>query len=210
MKSSVVGRLLLVGAILASPVSGLAQEATLTGTVTDSTGGVLPGVTVTAVLEATGNRFEAVTDERGLFRMPVRVGIYQISAALQGFSSVERPGIQLLAGQIATINLQMSPSDVRETVTVTAESPLLDVATSSLGGNIDPQQVQEMPSEGRNWMALLLLAPGSRSTSANPSEPLETRNANRTREYQTNVDGMQFANTMGGGGQPAFSQEMIV
>ena len=66
-----------------------------------------------------------------------------------------------------------------------------------------------MPSEGRNWMALLMLAPGSRSTSANPAEPLETRNANRTREYQTNVDGMQFANTMGGGGQPAFSQEMI-
>ncbi len=209
MNVCVVGRLLLVGAILALPVSGFAQEATLTGTVTDSTGGVLPGVTVTAVLEATGNRFEAVTDERGLFRMPVRVGIYQISAALQGFSSVERPGIQLLAGQTATINLQMSPSTVQETVTVTAESPLLDVATSSLGGNIDPQQVQEMPSEGRNWMALLLLAPGSRSTSANPAEPLETRNANRTREYQTNVDGMQFANTMGGGGQPAFSQEMI-
>ena len=209
MRVSVVGRLLLAGAILALPVSGFAQEATLTGTVTDSTGGVLPGVTVTAVLGVTGNRFEAVTDERGLYRMPVRVGIYQISAALQGFTSVERPGIQLLAGQIATINLQMSPSTVQETVTVTAESPLLDVATSSLGGNIDPQQVQEMPSEGRNWMALLLLAPGSRSTSANPSEPLETRNANRTREYQTNVDGMQFANTMGGGGQPAFSQEMI-
>jgi hypothetical protein len=208
MRSS-VRRLLLVGAVLALPVAGYAQEAILTGTVADSTGGVLPGVTVTAVLEATGNRFEAVTDERGLFRMPVRVGIYQISAALQGFASVERPGIQLLAGQTSTINLQMSPSDVQETVTVTAESPLLDVATSSLGGNIDPQQVQEMPSEGRNWMALLLLAPGSRSTSANPAEPLETRNANRTREYQTNVDGMQFANTMGGGGQPAFSQEMI-
>ncbi|MSO84269.1 MAG: carboxypeptidase regulatory-like domain-containing protein [Acidobacteria bacterium] len=170
---------------------------------------MLPGVTVTAVLGATGNRFESVTDERGLFRMPVRVGIYQISAALQGFASVDRPGIQLLAGRTATINLQMSPSTMQEAVTVTAESPLLDVATSSLGGNIDPQQVQEMPSEGRNWMALLLLAPGSRSTSANPAEPLETRNANRTREYQTNVDGMQFANTMGGGGQPAFSQEMI-
>ena len=121
----------------------------------------------------------------------------------------ERTGIQLLAGQTSTINLQMSPSTLQETVTVTGEAPLLRVATSSLGGNIDPLQVQEMPSEGRNWMALLLLAPGSRSTSANPAEPLETRNANRTREYQTNVDGMQFANTMGGGGQPAFSQEMI-
>jgi len=209
MKVRVVGRLVLLGALLALPVAALAQEATLTGAVTDSTGGVLPGVTVTAVLEATGNRFETVTDERGVFRMPVRVGIYNLAAELQGFAVVTRTGLQLLAGQTATINLQMAPSTVQETVTVTAESPLLDVATSSLGGNIDPQQVTEMPSEGRNWMALLMLAPGSRSTSVNPSEPLETRNANRTREYQTNVDGMQFANTMGGGGQPAFSQEMI-
>ena len=202
-------RLLLVLAMSTLPALGYAQEAVLSGTVADSTGGVLPGVTVTALLEATGNRFETVTDERGAFRMPVRVGLYQITAALQGFTSLTQSGIQLLAGQIATLNLQMAPSTVQETVTVTAESPLLDVATSSLGGNIDPRQVQEMPSEGRNWMALLLLAPGSRSTSANPAEPLETRNANRTREYQTNVDGMQFANTMGGGGQPAFSQEMI-
>ena len=209
MASRIVSRLLLALALATLPTVLYAQEATLTGTVADSTGGVLPGVTVTAVLEATGNRFESVTDERGVFRMPVRVGLYQLTAALQGFTSLTQAGVQLLAGQTVTLSLQMSPSTVQETVTVTAESPLLEVATSSLGGNIDPQQVQEMPSEGRNWMALLLLAPGSRSTSANPSEPMETRNANRTREYQTNVDGMQFANTMGGGGQPAFSQEMI-
>ena len=209
MRSSVVGRLVLLGAILMLPARLFAQEATLTGTVSDSTGGVLPGVTVTALHEATGNTFVAVTDERGIYRIPARVGNYRINAVLQGFATVERTGLELRAGQTSTINLQMSPSTLQETVTVTGEAPLLRVATSSLGGNIDPLQVQEMPSEGRNWMALLLLAPGSRSTSANPAEPLETRNANRTREYQTNVDGMQFANTMGGGGQPAFSQEMI-
>ena len=109
MKVSVVGRLLLLGALLALPVAAFAQEATLTGAVTDSTGGVLPGVTVTAVLEATGNRFETVTDERGVFRMPVRVGIYNLAAELQGFATVTRTGLQLLAGQTATINLQMAP-----------------------------------------------------------------------------------------------------
>src|SRR5256885_11358424 len=57
----------------------------------------------------------------------------------------------------------------------------LKTATSSLGGNIDPLQVQEMPSEGRNWMALLLLAPGSRSTSANPAE----RSEEHTSELQS-------------------------
>src|SRR6476659_5226181 len=208
MKSS-VGRLLLIGLLAMLPSRAFAQEATFNGVVTDSSGAVLPGVTVTAVLAATGNTFVAVSDERGFYRIPVRVGTYQIRAELPAFATVERPGIQILAGQTSTINMQMSPSTLQETVTVTGEAPLLKVATSSLGGNIDPLQVQEMPSEGRNWMALLLIAPGSRSTSANPAEPLETRNANRTREYQTNVDGMQFANTMGGGGQPTFSQEMI-
>ena len=208
MRSS-VGRLVLIGILAMLPSGAFAQEATFNGVITDSSGAVLPGVTVTAVLGATGNTFLAVTDERGFYRIPVRVGTYLIRAELPAFATVERPGIQILTGQTSTINMQMSPSTLQETVTVTAEAPLLKVATSSLGGNIDPTQVQEMPSEGRNWMALLLIAPGSRSTSANPAEPLETRNANRTREYQTNVDGMQFANTMGGGGQPAFSQEMI-
>ena len=208
MRSS-VGRLVLLGILAILPSRAFAQEATFNGVITDSSGGVLPGVTVTALLEATGNTFVAVSDERGFYRIPVRVGNYRITAELPAFATVERLGIQILTGQTSTINMQMSPSTLQETVTVTAEAPLLKVATSSLGGNIDPTQVQEMPSEGRNWMALLLIAPGSRSTSANPAEPLETRNANRTREYQTNVDGMQFANTMGGGGQPAFSQEMI-
>ncbi len=83
MKVRVVGRLVLLGALLALPVAAFAQEATVTGAVTDSTGGVLPGVTVTAVLEATGNRFETVTDERGVFRMPVRVGIYNLAARVR-------------------------------------------------------------------------------------------------------------------------------
>jgi len=208
MRSS-VGRLVLIGILAMLPSRAFAQEATFNGVITDSSGAVLPGVTVTALLEATGNTFVAVSDERGFYRIPVRVGTYRITAELPAFATVERPAIQILTGQTSTINMQMSPSTLQETVTVTGEAPLLKVATSSLGGNIDPTQVQEMPSEGRNWMALLLIAPGSRSTSANPAEPLETRNANRTREYQTNVDGMQFANTMGGGGQPAFSQEMI-
>ena len=68
--------LMLIGAVLALPAAGYAQEAVLTGTVTDSTGAVLPGVTVVAVNAATGNRFESVTDERGIYRMPARVGAY--------------------------------------------------------------------------------------------------------------------------------------
>ena len=75
-------RLVAIGAMLALPVMGHAQEATLSGTITDSTGGVLPGVTVTALHETTGNTFVAVTDQRGAFRLPVRTGGIRITVEL--------------------------------------------------------------------------------------------------------------------------------
>ena len=93
MQSSVVRRLILLGALLALPALALAQEATLTGTITDSTGGVLPGVTVVAVNEASGNQFESVTDARGVYRIPARVGTYRITAQLTGFSTVNRTAL---------------------------------------------------------------------------------------------------------------------
>ena len=110
MTLSIVRRLFLSTGILLLPVTAYAQEATFTGTVTDSTGGVLPGVTVTAVLEATGNTFVAVTDDRGVYRIPARVGAYKISAELQGFTTIVREGLQLLVGETLVVNLQLSPS----------------------------------------------------------------------------------------------------
>ncbi len=211
MKAGDVRRLLLslFVAFLAFPAGGYAQEAVLTGTVTDSTGGVLPGVTVTAVHEATGNRFVAVTGERGIYRIPARVGAYQLAAELQGFATVARSGVQLLVGQTATVDMQMAPSTVQETVTVSAEAPLLNVATSSLGGNINPQQVQELPVQGRNWMALAMLAPGSRMTSDTATTPLPDRNIGEQREFQLTLDGQQVSSERGFGGQPRYSQESI-
>ena len=67
--------LVLVGAFLILPVAAYAQDATLNGTVTDSTGGVLPGVTITATNDETGNTFVAITDGSGEFRVPVRIGV---------------------------------------------------------------------------------------------------------------------------------------
>src|SRR3954470_19555799 len=79
-------RLLVLALVLFIPSFAYAQEATVVGTVTDSTGGVLPGVTVRAVHDATGNTFETVTDDRGNFRIPARTGTYRIAAELQGFA----------------------------------------------------------------------------------------------------------------------------
>src|SRR6185503_2490398 len=205
-----VRRFLIVGALLLMlPVVGYAQEATLTGTVTDSTGAVLPGVTITAVNAATGNTFNGVTDERGIYRIPVRVGAYQITVELSGFTTIMRTGVQLLVGQTVSLDMQMTPSTVQETVTVTAEAPLLNITTSSLGGNVDPTQVQELPVYGRNWMALALLAPGSRTSSTNATTPLPDRNGGEAREFQLNMDGQQVSNEIGTGAQPRYSQDAI-
>src|SRR6266545_3930397 len=169
---------------------GLARRVVLIGAISDSTGAVLPGVTVTASNEATGNKFVGVTDERGIYRVPVRIGNYQVTAELQGFATAMRADVQLLVGQTATLNLQMAPSTVQETVTVTGEAPLIDLKNSSLGGNIDGRQVQELPVNGRNWMALALLAPGSRTqagaTGTAAQIPLPDRNGGEAREFQLN------------------------
>ena len=92
--SDVLKGVLLVCLVLALPLRVVAQEAVLTGTVTDSTGAVLPGVTVTAVQEATGNTFVGITDDRGIYRMPARVGGYRLTAELSGFTTVARTGVQ--------------------------------------------------------------------------------------------------------------------
>src|SRR3954467_12175489 len=101
-------KLTLIAVFLAVPVLAAAQEATVIGTVTDSTGGVLPGVTVRAIHDATGNTFETVTDERGNFRIPARTGGYRIVAELQGFTPAAR-ATELLVGSEVRVNLQLSP-----------------------------------------------------------------------------------------------------
>ena len=103
------GRLVwLTVALFALPLAAHAQDATLLGTVTDNTGGVLPGVSVTAVNEASGISFVSVTDERGLYRLPVRAGVYTISVELGGFTTVVRPGVELLLGRQATLNFDLT------------------------------------------------------------------------------------------------------
>ena len=183
---------------------GYAQEASLSGTVVDSTGGVLPGVTVTVVHNASGNTFAAVTDDHGAFRLPVRIGEYSVSAELQGFAKVTRPAT-LLVGQTAVLSFQMVPSAVRESVVVTGESPLVDTASSTLGGNIDRRQMQELPINGRNWMDLAILAPGSRQN--------EQSNIPQSRQgyAQINIDGQQITHLIPGTdqNQPSYGMDAI-
>ena len=202
--SSLYG-LLLVYALLAFPASALAQEAVLAGTVTDTTGGVLPGVVVHATNQDTGNSFEAVTDGAGVFRIAARIGIYRVTAELSGFSTLIKTGVQLLVGQTVTVPLQMAPATLSESVTVTGDAPLIDTSNSSLGANIDPKQMQELPLNGRNWMDLALLAPGSRQNSSEGVPQL------RQGYSQINVDGQQVTNLIASTdtNQPRYSRDAI-
>jgi len=183
-----VRRGLFVVALLALPAAGYAQDATITGTISDATGGVLPGVTVTAVNDASGNTYEAVTDARGVFRMPARIGNYRITATLAGFADATRTGIPVAVGQTVTINLQLSTAGVQESVTVTGEAPLIDVSTSSLGTNITQAQMEELPVNGRNWQDLGMLAVGNKvNDTSGPGIA-----AVGAGTYQVNVDGQQI------------------
>jgi len=205
--SSSIRWLVVVGAMLALPLRAYAQEATVSGTVTDTTGGVLPGVTVTVMHEVSGNLFVAVTDERGEFRLPARAGVFRITAALPGFTTVTRTGLELLVGQQAVVNFQMSLSTVQETVTVTGQAPLVETTKSSLGSNVDPRQLSELPVLGRNWMTLTMLAPGAKSNDV-AATPVDTRGA--TGNFQLNLDGQEVTQIHAyGQGQPKFSRDAI-
>ena len=159
--------LVVVGALLALPMTASAQDGTLSGTVLDNTGGVLPGPTITAQNEATGNTFLAVTDETGAFRVPVRIGIYTITVEFPGMQGQAQSGVRVLVGQeVAMGAIELAVSTIQETITVTGEAPLLDVTSSDISGNIVSRQIEDLPLNGRNWLDLSLLAPGSRDNAS--------------------------------------------
>jgi hypothetical protein len=191
---------------LALPAAVFAQEATISGTVKDSTSGVLPGVAVRAVHEATGTQFEGFTDERGNFRIPVRIGVYRITAELAGFATLQQMGLEVLVGQQLSLNLVMMPSTISESVTVTGEAPLVNVSSSHLGGNIDSRQLSELPVNGRNFLDLTMLVPGARVNHTDPGGLPAAYGS-----VQLNIDGMQVTNNCcsGSNRQPSFGRDAI-
>ena len=217
MGSGSVTRLcaLIVGAILSLPGLVVAQEAVMTGKVTDATGGVLPGVTITATQAATGNTYVAVTDEGGVYRIPVRIGNFTIAAELSGFATVTRDGVTVLVGQTATLDLQMAPSGLQESITVTAEVPLIATRQSVIGANLGARQLSEIPLAGRNWVDLVMLAPGSRAnevgTNGTGGPVARTGRSGGTQgTYSLNLDGQQVTQTVAGTfTNPNFSRESI-
>ena len=167
MRCRVLVVLVPVMFLLAATVRAQVRQAELAGSVTDASGAVVPGVTVSAILNATKETRTAVTDGVGKYRFNVLpVGVYTVQAELSGFSTVRYEDIKLAIGQSAILDLKMQVASLGETITVKGEPPLIDTTKSDLGGNIDEIQVKELPVIGRNWLGFAVLAPGMKSDGA--------------------------------------------
>jgi outer membrane receptor protein involved in Fe transport len=129
----------------------------LSGTITDATGGVLPGVTVTLKNADTGFLRSTVTDADGRysFNAVPPTGRWTLSAELQGFAPQHREGLEFLANTKPEINFQLGVGTLQEAITVQAESPLVRTRESELSSILDARQVDALPTNGRNFLSLL-------------------------------------------------------
>lgn len=135
---------------------------TVTGVVTDPQGEVLPGVTVTATSPALIGVRTAVTEADGRFRFPALAsGVYKLKFDLAGFSTTERDNIQVVLGQTITVDTQLRIASLAETVTVQAESPVVDVTTTRVGTSLKGDELTAIPNSTDVWGALSE-APGVR------------------------------------------------
>ncbi len=139
-----------------------AQNAQITGTVKDSTGGVMPGATVTAKNQATGLARTEVTDAGGNYRLPsLPPGNYSVTIEIVNFGAETRPDIVLVIDQTAIMNFVLKPATLAEAVTVTGESPIVDVTRSDVSTSVSTQQIQDLPVASRRWIDLAMLTPGT-------------------------------------------------
>ncbi len=155
--------LLLICMALAAPAWAQSQAANgaIEGTVSDASGGVLPGVTVTVTNLDTGTERTVITNEKGLYRAPLLpLGTYRVVAELQGFKKFEQTGVKLSVGETAVVNATLSVGAVSETITVSGESPVLDTARIDIGHTMSEVEVHNLPLVARNPYNFALVQPG--------------------------------------------------
>jgi len=152
-----------LAALVLVPLCAAAQDfrGGIRGTVTDATGGVLPGVTVTVTNAETKIAQTSVTDDKGRFEiLYLNAGTYTVSADLSGFKSVVRTGNEVRVGDVLRLDVTLQTGGVSETVEVRADTPLLNTTTGISGTTIDSKQIAELPlGDGTAYM-LTRLAPG--------------------------------------------------
>jgi carboxypeptidase family protein/TonB-dependent receptor-like protein len=149
--------------MLTAPAFAQSQAANgaIEGTVSDSSGGVLPGVTVTVTNLETGIARTVVSNEKGLYRAPLlQLGTYRVVAELQGFKTYTQTGITVSVGATAVVNVPMAVGAVSETITVNADSPLIDTSRIDIGHTMSDLEVHNLPLVARNPYNFALVQPG--------------------------------------------------
>ena len=201
-------RIFMVVACLLVPAAAHAQ-ASIAGVVRDTSGAVLPGVTVEAASPALIEKVRsAVSDGSGQYRVEnLRPGTYSVTFTLAGFSSVKREGIELTGSLTATVNADLKVGSVSETITVTGESPIVDLQSAEREQTIKSDVLTSIPGV-RGTNAVVILVPGM-ATDRNdvltgPTDTLFSMHGGPSTEGRTNLDGMLIGNGAGGGGESNF------
>lgn len=199
-------------ALLLATLPALAQTISgrIDGHVTDSSGGVLPGATVTVVNEGTGFTRTLVTDEAGLFTATnLPVGIYSITAELQGFRRQQKTGISLTADGRITSDFALGVGELTESVEVTASvGETVNRTSGEVARTIDSQQIKDLAFNGRNYLELASLIPGAVATDFDPlalatslSITGQSINGSRTNTNNLTVDGTSNIDSGSNGSQ---------
>src|SRR5438094_2491973 len=150
-------------AIFLTSIPSFSQRNTgrILGNITDASGALIPGASVTITNVERGTSRTLITDEAGAYNAPsLPPGTYRIRAELQGFKTIERTNVVLEVGRELKIDVTLEPGAVNEKITVTEEVPMIETANAVLGGTLQPGTIADLPLNGRNFMNLLQLRPG--------------------------------------------------
>ncbi len=147
--------------LLACGTDGFSQQFTggIRGAVRDANG-VIPGATVIVTNEGTAVARDTVTNEVGEYSFPALVpATYTVRTSLPGYKTFERRGIRITTQQFVTLDLLLEVGAVEESITVTADAPLVETANASVGGVLDRESLEELPAPGRNAFMIGVMVP---------------------------------------------------
>jgi hypothetical protein len=151
-------------AALSGICSAQTDQGKFTGTVRDSTGSFVAGATVSAKNERTGEERTQVTGDKGVFLISnLKPSSYTVRATKDGFAAVEYTEMRIAVGQELSLDLELKPAGVTESVTVVGTTPILDISSARNGANVSEREVAGLPVNGRQMSQLMLQAPGSQN-----------------------------------------------
>ena len=189
---------LLTVSLLALPVAAQEQTGSISGVVKDSSGAVLPGATVEARSPSAVGVSTAVTDSSGQYRFPaLPPGTYEVSANLQSFVPAKVSDALVSLGKQLTIDLTLKLAGVTESVTVTGESPLIDVKQNAAFASIQRETIERIP-KGRDFTTILKTAPGAQDESKSGGIQVDGASGSENRFIIDGMDTTQLQNGTSG------------